>query len=790
MLREKLGIPGHAKQVIVFGESSHWDPNWLLTSEGYFNYRVRHVLDKALEELTKEPRRIFSVECVFFLQMYWDRRPEMRGLMRDLINEGRLRLTGSGITTPDTLLPLSEAIIRDYLMGQEWLRANGMDQEPGLAYLPDDFGHSPGLPALLQSLGYDRAVVTRIDGSFFPGCDFRLPRHYPLGGSSAEVLSREHRTADFLWRSPDGSQVLCHWNPFTYCQGDMLTSFGVARWMGMTYGIPSRGSWSVARRINRQARKLSPLCKTPYLFCPIGSDFVSPIKNLVALLDRYNETSFAETGIFALNAALDDYLDLVGCHMNRLPVLDLDLNPYWMGFYAARPEIKQRCRGLTEDLLLVEKAMVAQDRCKDPVLFEELDHAWHTVAVSNHHDFITGTSPDRVWRREQRPWLVEAQARADRMIGALATDPAEDAVPGFSVSVPRWSFEDGKLLVQSSHYEIELDESLGGAITRWSCPEGPANLLSGLGNELISFYDSGGLWRMGHEYKGGAFQEKCRARDEKAAIHVAEEKGLLMAEVRSVLEGRIMTRRLWFNDASPWIRMSIQGFAGRRRTLTCRFPTALQSLVLSMDVPGGVVDRPSVKIYTPTFWPAMTFAHVRDVRTDAGMAVLMGGPASISGSPDGIIEWICLRNAPKERAFGFLPILACPAKGLDPDEHTLDYAVRMTTKGDWRENRIHVAYESIMGQRHSLPGKGPITVDHEDVVVSAVKPADRGDGVIVRLTSYSAEPCKVRLCWQNRPIRSAKLCDGRERDSAEVTLEDGCAIVPVFRAITSVRVVG
>jgi hypothetical protein len=74
---------------------------------------------------------------LFFLRMYWDRYPARRNQLRKLLNGGRLRLTSSGVTTADTLLPSTEAILRDWLIGQEWLRENGIEQEPRLAYFGD-----------------------------------------------------------------------------------------------------------------------------------------------------------------------------------------------------------------------------------------------------------------------------------------------------------------------------------------------------------------------------------------------------------------------------------------------------------------------------------------------------------------------------------------------------------------------------------------------------------------------------------------------------------------------------
>lgn len=36
ILRQRLGISNDAERVLIFAESSHWDPNWVWTSEQYF----------------------------------------------------------------------------------------------------------------------------------------------------------------------------------------------------------------------------------------------------------------------------------------------------------------------------------------------------------------------------------------------------------------------------------------------------------------------------------------------------------------------------------------------------------------------------------------------------------------------------------------------------------------------------------------------------------------------------------------------------------------------------------
>lgn len=272
-IRLRLGVPEGAARVMVVTESTHWDPNCLFTSTEYFRLCVRRTLDRAIDALLAEPRRVFSVECAFFPDLYWDHQPSRRGSFRDLVNEGRLRFTGSGVTTPDTLLPDDELLLRDLLIGQEWLRSRGMTQEPRVLYLPDSFGHSPGVPSLLAAAGVPYAAVCRIDGMRFPGADMEPAANFPRPGSSAELLLAEG-TADFVWRGPDGSEALAHWQAYGYGHGDMIASGGLSRALGLPTAWPDRRERHVAARINRYIDQLFRVARTPYLCLAIGFDFV------------------------------------------------------------------------------------------------------------------------------------------------------------------------------------------------------------------------------------------------------------------------------------------------------------------------------------------------------------------------------------------------------------------------------------------------------------------------------------------------------------------------------------
>ncbi|MBN1572809.1 MAG: hypothetical protein JW984_06385 [Deltaproteobacteria bacterium] len=794
-LRKKLEIPDDAKRVLLFSESSHWDPNWMFTSKEYYKLRIRRLLDQAVKECEADPRRIFGIECIFFLKMYWERRPKRRESVRRLVNERRFRLTGSSTGTPDTCVPGLEAIIRDYLIGQEWLRENGMNQESRLAYLPDNFGVVPTLPTVLNALGYAYTALSRIDGCFYPGTDYADPRLFPRPGSSAELLRRDLKTDDFVWRGPDGSKLLCHWNPYTYGQGDTIAAAAPVRMMGVTFGFRARSIKKVAKKIESYVKDLAPLAKTPYMLCPMGLDFNGPVPGLLSLLDKYNREVYPESGIYVLNAGMDDYFDLVSCHIDKLPELEIDFNPYWTGFYSARPDVKQRCKKIVDDLLRIESALaLAKDEKQASDLLRELAPVWETVVVANHHDFITGTSPDRVWKKEQRPWLVEAQKTIDRVkkeAKALHTAPAAAESP---VKPPKVTASNGKIRIENKHYIITLSEKLGGCVDGWRDPKTGEELLTGLAGDVILYKDSGGLWRMGHEFAGGQFfMTECMS-GRPAKLDMENQNGYLHVTSEFTLDGRAMKKEMWFSSDSPFVRMRLTGSARRWKTITCRFSSRLFPHSIYMDVPGGVVQRPLIKIYNPTYWAGAGFAHITDPKTKRGFALFMGGPVSVSGTANGALECVAIRNAPMERAYRIFPIpTAFPAYGLAGSEHSFNFAAGFTRKGDWRENRLFsVAADIIKDARidpkeEEIPDAIGVAVDldSEDVTVVALKRAHRGEGLIVRLQSFG--PDRVKISLKDKKIKKAFLADARERDIEQLKVDSKGVLVPFTGTVATVR---
>ena len=795
-LRKTLGIPSDAERILIFAESSHWDPNWIKTSDQYYDDYVQNNLDHALEWLEKEPSRYYSVECVFFLRKYWERNPQNHDRIRGLMNQGRLWMTSSGVTTADTLIPSEEAILRDFLLGQEWLRSIGVQQEPRTAYFADSFGCTPGLPSLLKAAGFNRSAFTRIDGMFFAGCDFELPRNFPREGSSAELLKKQLNTQDFIWCDINGAEILCHWNAFTYGQGDMLAARGISRVYLFPFFIPDPSRRNVRKKIESYYKQLAPLSRTPYHFCPIGFDFVPPIANLVKILNRYNHQEYPHSGIWVINATLDNYLDLVEFHKDILPtVRGFDPNPYWTGFYSSRPYLKKIAHQALDQLIVTEQAACLKSIGKQTQ--HDLSDDWWSLVVTNHHDLVTGTSPDFVMETESYPLVEGILKNTKEIIGKFSRTELIQAPSGSEIEIPLWEKEGHKVRIKTQFYQIEMDEHLGGCITRWISHD--REMIKGNSNDLIAYADSGGLWRMGHEFKGGYLRQKAAGSERLIPLTIVEDDDCVRVISMIEVEGESILREYLFFADSPLVFTRITGRAPKNRTITLRFHPDIHYDNFSMTQPGGVVVRPLNKIYNPTFWPMQSFTHVHGDLNRPGFIIVTTQPTAIASLKDKAVELIALRNAMRETAYRFIRLPANPAEGFEKQSCAFEFAIGFTQEGGWQNNRLdkisqHVKnryrkrIDSHLYQLQEIVNSQIKINISSHIQVIALKAAHRGDGFILRLRAYQIPQSQVIIQFKKHSVKEAYLCDARERILKALIVENNNISFKMPGTIATIRI--
>jgi alpha-mannosidase len=188
-------------------------------------------------------------------------------------------------------------------------------------------------------------------------------------------------------------------------------------------------------------------------------------------------------------------------------------------------------------------------------------------------------------------------------------------------------------------------------------------------------------------------------------------------------------------------------------------------------------------------------AFIQKPKEGRGFVVFMAGPSVISCNNGGEMELVVMRNTRKEKAFGIFPLMGFPAAGADHDKQTLDYAVLPTDSGGWWENRLHKLGESVLHPHWRDPEEAAmmalsdslIMIDNEELSIMAIKRAQRGDGLIVRLFMPFPKGEEVILAMKNRDIKEASLCDARERDREKIAVKNGKALVPLHNPITTAR---
>ncbi|MDD5688083.1 MAG: glycoside hydrolase family 38 C-terminal domain-containing protein [Elusimicrobia bacterium] len=169
---------------------THWDREWYQTFQG-FRYRLVKMIDNLLTTLENEKRfSCFMLDGqTIVIEDYLEIRPENEEKLKKYIQEGRIQI-GPWYILPDEFLVSGESLVRNLIFGDRI--ANKFGKKMKIGYLPDQFGHSIGIPKILKGSGIDCAVVWR--------------------GVGDEINDTE-----FFWQGDDGSKIFTIYLIYGYC---------------------------------------------------------------------------------------------------------------------------------------------------------------------------------------------------------------------------------------------------------------------------------------------------------------------------------------------------------------------------------------------------------------------------------------------------------------------------------------------------------------------------------------------------------------------------------------------
>lgn len=184
--------PSSPRRTLHLVGNSHIDPVWLWQwPEGY--QEVRATFRSALDRMNEYPEFIFTSDSAAYYAWIEEIDPEMFAEIQARVTEGRWEIVGGWWVEPDCNIPSGESFVRHALISQRYFLEK-FGRIATVGYNVDPFGHSAMLPQLLRRSGMDSYVFMR------PG-----PHELPL---PAPV---------FWWESPDGSRVLAFRLPHEYC---------------------------------------------------------------------------------------------------------------------------------------------------------------------------------------------------------------------------------------------------------------------------------------------------------------------------------------------------------------------------------------------------------------------------------------------------------------------------------------------------------------------------------------------------------------------------------------------
>jgi hypothetical protein len=814
--REHLGIPLDAKRVVIFGQNAHLDIDWQHTFADYYSMFTEDAFLQASQILQAQPRAYYSIAEMAYLQQHLAAHPEELAPLQAAAESGQLRIVGGGMTSPDTLLPETELLARDYLYGIEFAE-DTLGAHPHAAWLPDSFGHGAGAPDLLAAAGFTSVALSRVDGAPDLMDQILGRRLTPLPDSTAEQLL-EVGSSDFWWRGAGGAQILAHYlsGVGLYCQGDNIDYSEDLELPGGHLG-PYRGDdpTFTDASIAKYIEQLEPWTKTPYMFVPVGCDFQMPKPELVKYLDGYNDRQ-GGSDVYAVAAPFEDYATLVAFHGDALPTVDNELTPYFMGFFGSRADLKRGARDAAQPFFTAEvyaTLLGVVGRQLTAAAQPELS----LLVRTDHHDFVTGTSNDAVMTEEQLPLLAETQAAGQselmdvaagmaaqmpaptvgstaRVLALAASTSPQDAVAELDVATSDgvapavhavaggqalpmelieapsatqarfrieasvapfgWTAIDvvpGQAAAPTPAVVLLLLDATGAPATgsaiaqvvlanahvtaRWTLAAGSFSLTSLVidGNEAIAapslithdYTDQGGLWRMGQEMPGCSITPITPA-PQSETVQVLEQ-GALRVHVAFV--GADETREVTLDAGAAALDFALVTGAAQGTTRTASISLAVPpGAALSTSVPAGWTQRSPERIYTPTFWAAVGWAQV------GSWAVLLRQSTGVRMDTPGNLELMAARDARQEQ---------CDIEGgtgTDTATHRIEWrivpaadAISAELAAQVFDRPLELVSVPLAPSAGTLAPSGSVISISGGGIVSTVKPADRGQGVIVRV---------------------------------------------------------
>lgn len=303
--------------------------------------------------------------------------PETLERIRAQVKTGRWDVVGGNYVQPDTNLPATEVLVRQFSRGLGYFKKT-LGVRPTVAWAPDSFGHSAGWPEIYAAAGLKYFAFSRPFAN-----DLALP------GPA------------FWWEGPGASRVLAWRMPI--------------EWYGSTRSeLPGRLD-------KYQAAAAAWGLDNIAIFFGLGDHGGGPSRAQIEAVLRWRDCN---PGVTVEFSTLHRFFAALSREADKLKAFRGELNFALRGCYASAASVKFAYRRAENLLLRSERTSSAVAALTGGPAFD-LHEAWDGVLFNTFHDILPGSSIERALA-EQRAWIGSAQHQAQSVEFAALSQLARD----------------------------------------------------------------------------------------------------------------------------------------------------------------------------------------------------------------------------------------------------------------------------------------------------------------------------------------------------------------------------
>ena len=764
---------------------THIDVAWLWTV-AQTREKVARSFSTVLKYMDEYPEYKFMSSQPALYQFLKERYPETYEKIKERVKEGRWEPEGGMWVEADCNLTSGESLVRQFLYGKKFFKDEfGIDSR--ILWLPDVFGYSGALPQIMKKSGIKYFMTTKLAWN--------------------QINKVPYDT--MMWRGIDGSEIFTH----------LITTLGVGQseadffttYNGMLHPDAILGGW---HRYQNKDINNDILIAFGY-----GDGGGGPTREMLETSKRM------EKGIRGIPTVRQEFAGNYFEELEErvegnksLPVWEGELYfEYHRGTYTSMGRNKRsnrRCEQLLMDAELLEVLTGTSEK-------EEMDKIWRTVLLNQFHDILPGSSIAEVYEVTKKEY-AEIESRLAEMIAeklnllmdggqdkisvfntlgfdrndvvslgdchaAALTDesgkiyPVQETAQGAVAYITDIPAKGGKTLqlldtvkeeasriqitengIETPFYRISIDENgLFTSIYDKECDR-----------EVLKAGEKGNLLRM---YEDKPMHYDCWDIDmyysekywdaEKADKIQWTEEGPVRAtlEIQRTISNSVIKQEIHFYadsrriDFSTWV-----DWKEHQHLLKVHFPVNIHSDEATFEVQFGNLKR---KIHGNTSWDEARFESCGQKWMDIseghyGVSLLNDCKYGYSAKDSNI-------------ALTLIKSGIDPNKTADQEEHVFTYALYPHKEMWSAAGTVQEAYKlnqpayATKGELKNT-GKSFISTDKDNIIIETVKPAENGDGMIVRLYDCENSLTKATLTFAEGMLESVEECNLMEEKEADI----------------------